>query len=63
MGAAYILKTLRTGIGGLVRLGALYDQIQLTYSEIIDMMKPNSFDLDLITEDIPLHVTHLHEEM
>ena len=48
LGSTYITRALNDCIGGLVHLGALHDQIQLTYFEITAMMRPNAFVLDLL---------------
>jgi hypothetical protein len=39
----------RMGIGHVVRLDAMHDQIQLLYSEITAMISPDAFVLDLLT--------------
>ena len=62
LGASYLLKTIKIcgnngfGPGSLVQLGALYDQIQLTYLEITAMMKPATFALDLINDEVEIPV-------
>ena len=62
LGASYLLKTIKIcgnngfGPSSLVQLGALYDQIQLTYLEITAMMKPATFALDLFKDELPVQV-------